>query len=84
MDLQNVVEEYRTMLQDFLTWLDTLVKRAESADKGRGMKIAQRVSLLEQLTSETSQGKPKLSSISIKVIRAYLFKYKFTYFLIFC
>ena len=71
MDLQNVVEEYRTMLQDFLTWLDTLVKRAESADKGRGMKIAQRVSLLEQLTSETSQGKPKLSSISIKVIRAY-------------
>ena len=80
MDLQNVVEEYRTMLQDFLTWLDTLVKRAESADKGRGMKIAQRVSLLEQLTSETSQGKPKLSSISIKVIRAYLSEnYKFTY-----
>ena len=67
MDMQNVVEEYRAMLQDFFTWLDTLLKRAECADKGRGMSIAPRVSILEQLTAETSQGKPKLSSISTKV-----------------
>lgn len=70
MDMQNSVEVYRMMLQDFFTWLDTLIKRAENADKGRGNTIAQRVSLLEQLTAETSQGKPKLAALTTKVILA--------------
>lgn len=65
--MQNLVEEYRMMLQDFFSWLDTLIKRAESADKGRGSNIAQRVSLLEQLTAETSQGRPKLATLTTKV-----------------
>jgi hypothetical protein len=67
MDKQNLVEEYRMMLQDFFTWLDTLIKRAENADKGRGNIIAQRVTVMEQLTAETSQGKPKLATLSTKV-----------------
>lgn len=67
MDMQNSVEEYRMMLQDFFTWLDTLIKRAENADKGRCNNIAVRVSLLEQLTAETSQGKPKLAALAVKV-----------------
>ena len=67
MDMQNLVEEYRMMLQDFFTWLDTLIKRAENADKGRGNNIAQRVTLMEQLTAETCQGKPKLATLSTKV-----------------
>ncbi len=67
MDMQNLVEEYRMMLQDFFTWLDTLIKRAENADKGRGNIIAQRVTLMEQLTAETCQGKPKLATLSTKV-----------------
>ena len=67
MDMQNLVEEYRMMLQDFFTWLDTMIKRAENADKGRGNNIAQRVAILEQLNAETSQGKPKLSTITTKV-----------------
>lgn len=67
MDMQNLVEEYRMMLQDFFTWLDTLIKRAENADKGRGNNIAVRVSLLAQLTAETSQGKPKLADLAVKV-----------------
>lgn len=66
-DMQNQVEEYRNTLQDFFSWLDTLIKRAENADKGRGMSIAQRVGILEQLTGEISQGKPKLLSITSKV-----------------
>lgn len=67
MDMQNVVEEYRIMLQDFFGWLDTLLKRAEGADKGRGMAISSRVALLEQLTAETSQGRPKLAAMTTKV-----------------
>lgn len=68
MDMQNLVEEYRMMLQEFFTWLDTLIKRGENADKGRGNNIAQRVALLEQLTAEASQGKPKLATLNSKVI----------------
>ena len=74
MDMQNLVEEYRMMLQDFFSWLDTLIKRAENADKGRGNTIAQRVSLLEQLTAETGQGKPKLATLTTKVIASLLLK----------
>ena len=76
MDMQNLVEEYRMMLQDFFSWLDTLIKRAENADKGRGNTIAQRVSLLEQLTAETGQGKPKLATLTTKVIVSQLLKKK--------
>lgn len=68
--MQNAVEEYRITLQDFFTWLDTLVSRAETADRGRGMGIAQRVALLEQLTAESSQGKPRLAAITSKVVLA--------------
>lgn len=71
MDMQNLVEEYRMMLQDFFSWLDALIKRAENADKGKGNNIAQRVALLEQLTAETSQGKPKLSTLNTKVSSSY-------------
>ena len=74
MDMQNLVEEYRMMLQDFFSWLDTLIKRAENADKGRGNTIAQRVSLLEQLTAETGPGKPKLATLTTKVIASLLLK----------
>lgn len=59
------------MLQDFFSWLDALIKRAENADKGKGNNIAQRVALLEQLTAETSQGKPKLSTLNTKVSSSY-------------
>lgn len=69
--MQNLVEEYRMMLQDFFSWLDALIKRAENADKGKGNNIAQRVALLEQLTAETSQGKPKLSTLNTKVSSSY-------------
>ena len=65
--MQSKVDDYRLELQDLYTWLDTLGKRAESADKGRGLHIAQRVSLLEQLTAEANTGKPKLQALSTKV-----------------
>lgn len=70
MDMQNLVEEYRLMLQEFFTWLDTLIKRGENADKGRGNNIAQRVALLEQLTAEASQGKAKLATLNSKVLQS--------------
>ena len=78
--MQTAVDEYRVQLQDFYTWLETVGKRAESADKGRGLHIAQRVSLLEQLTAEANTGKPKLQALQTKVHRISSF-YFFFFFL---
>lgn len=65
--MQNLVEDYRNSLQDLFGWLDSLAKRSENADKGHGMSIASRVSLLEQLTAESVDGKSKLTALTSKV-----------------
>ena len=70
--MQNLVEEYRNSLQDLFGWLDSLAKRSENADKGHGMNISSRVSLLEQLTNESIEGKKKLEALTSKVICIYL------------
>ena len=67
MDRQNIVEEYRMQLQEFYTWLDSLVKRSENADRGHGLDIAQRVVKFEELTADSHQGKTKLAALSAKV-----------------
>ncbi len=68
-DRQNIVEEYRMQLQEFYTWLDSLVKRSENADRGHGLNIAERVVMFEKLTAESHQGKTKLAALSTKVWR---------------
>ena len=56
-------------LQEFYTWLDSLVKRSENADRGHGLDIAQRVVKFEELTADSHQGKTKLAALSAKVCR---------------
>lgn len=67
MEMQNCVEGYRMQLQEFYNWLDSLVKRAENCDRGHGQKISQRLTLVEQLVSDSNQGKGKLHALSKEV-----------------
>ena len=66
-DRQNLIEDYRLQLHEFYSWIDSLAKRSEGADRGHGQTTGQRVQLLEQLAAESLQGKGKLAAVSSKV-----------------
>ncbi|KAJ9594434.1 hypothetical protein L9F63_014159, partial [Diploptera punctata] len=61
---QNVIEEYRTKLQDIHGWFDSLVKRMEALDKGSGLDCAQKLVAISEIGSEfESQGAKRVGEV---------------------
>ncbi|XP_046474495.1 muscle-specific protein 300 kDa isoform X6 [Neodiprion pinetum] len=61
---QDLIERYRSHVQDIQTWFDNLSKRADVVDKGSGLTIAQKISTVQEITAEfESQGPGKLDEV---------------------
>ncbi|XP_012253400.2 muscle-specific protein 300 kDa isoform X14 [Athalia rosae] len=61
---QDLIQKYRSHVQDIQTWFDNLSKRVDVVDKGSGLVIAQKISTVQEITSEfESQGPGKLDEV---------------------
>ncbi|KAL0110413.1 hypothetical protein PUN28_013801 [Cardiocondyla obscurior] len=61
---QDLIQKYRSHVQDFQTWLDGLSKKVDMIEKGSGLTIDQKISSLKDITGEfESQGTEKLAEV---------------------
>lgn len=61
---QDIIEDYRTHLQDIHSWFDSLVKRMEVLDKGSGLDCTQKLAVISEIGSEfESQGGNRVGEI---------------------
>lgn len=61
---QDLIQKYRSLVQDIQTWLDGLSKKVDMIEKGSGLIISQKISNLKDITGEfESQGMEKLAEI---------------------
>jgi len=61
---QDLIQKYRSQVQDIQTWLDSLSKKVDMIEKGSGLTIGQKISNLKDITAEfESQGTEKLAEI---------------------
>lgn len=61
---QSLIEDYRQHVQLMHTWLDNLLKRSETVDKGSGLNCAQKQTAIIELQTEfEEQGPKKLEDI---------------------
>lgn len=61
---QDLIQKYRSQVQDIQTWLDGLSKKIDMIEKGSGLTINQKISNLKDITSEfESQGTEKLAEV---------------------
>ncbi|XP_071567068.1 muscle-specific protein 300 kDa isoform X8 [Temnothorax nylanderi] len=61
---QDLIQKYRSQVQDIQTWLDGLSKKVDMIEKGSGLTIGQKISNLKDITGEfESQGTEKLAEV---------------------
>jgi nesprin-1 len=61
---QDLIQNYRSQVQDIQTWFDSLSKKVDVIEKGSGLTINQKISNLKDITNEfESQGPEKLAEI---------------------
>ncbi|XP_018338972.1 PREDICTED: nesprin-1 isoform X6 [Trachymyrmex septentrionalis] len=61
---QDLIQKYRSQVQDIQTWFDGLSKKVDMIEKGSGLTIGQKISNLKDITTEfESQGTEKLAEI---------------------
>lgn len=61
---QDLIQKYRSQVQDTQAWFDTLSKKIDVIEKGSGLTISQKISNLRDITAEfESQGPEKLAEI---------------------
>lgn len=61
---QDLIQSYRSRVQDVQTWLDSLSKKVDVIEKGSGLTIDQKIANLKDITDEfESHGPDKLAGI---------------------
>jgi nesprin-1 len=61
---QDIIEDYRTHLQDIHSWFDSLVKQMEVLDKGSGLDCTQKLGVISEIGSDfESQGGNRVGEI---------------------
>jgi len=61
---QDLIQKYRSQVQDIQTWFDGLSKKVDMIEKGSGLTIGQKISNLKDITAEfESQGTEKLAEV---------------------
>lgn len=61
---QNLIQKYRSQVQDIQTWLDGLSKKVDMIEKSSGLTIGQKILNLKDITDEfESQGTEKLAEV---------------------
>ncbi|XP_014483634.1 PREDICTED: nesprin-1 isoform X6 [Dinoponera quadriceps] len=61
---QDLIQKYRSQVQDMQNWFDSLSKKVDVIEKGSGLTIGQKISNLKDITAEyESQGPEKLAEI---------------------
>lgn len=61
---QDLIQKYRSQVQDIQSWFDSLSKKVDVIEKGSGLTIGQKISNLKDITAEyETQGPEKLSEI---------------------
>lgn len=61
---QDLIQRYRSHVQEIQTWLDNLSKRVDVVDKGSGLTIAQKITTVQEITTEfETQGPGKLDEV---------------------
>ncbi|XP_018395829.1 PREDICTED: nesprin-1 isoform X2 [Cyphomyrmex costatus] len=61
---QDLIQKYRSQVQDIQTWFDGLSKKVDMIEKGSGLTINQKISNIKDITVEfESQGTEKLAEI---------------------
>ncbi|EZA53954.1 Nesprin-1 [Ooceraea biroi] len=61
---QDLIQSYRSQVQDIQTWFDSLSKKVDVIERGSGLTINQKISNLKDITNEyESQGPEKLAEI---------------------
>lgn len=61
---QDLIQKYRTQVQNMQSWLDTLSKKVDVIEKGNGQTIGQKIASVKEITTEfESQGPGKLNEV---------------------
>lgn len=61
---QDLIQKYRSQVQDIQTWFDSLTKKIDVLEKGSGLAINQKISNLKDITADfESQGPEKLTEM---------------------
>ncbi|KZC10894.1 Nesprin-1 [Dufourea novaeangliae] len=61
---QELIQKYRSQVQNIQSWLDALSKKVDVIEKGNGQTIAQKISNVKEITAEfESQGPGRLSEV---------------------
>ncbi|XP_020291842.1 nesprin-1 isoform X3 [Pseudomyrmex gracilis] len=61
---QDLIQKYRSQVQDIQTWFDSLTKKIDVLEKGSGLAINQKISNLKDITADfESQGPEKLAEM---------------------
>lgn len=61
---QDLIQKYRSQVQDIQGWFDSLSKKVDVFEKGSGLTIGQKISSVKDITAEyESQGPEKLAEV---------------------